>query len=245
MKRFFRLSVMGCGLLALASCSIYHPQTVDIPLLEAPGETRVDAAIGVSTFIMVPTAVTLGATASHAFNGWLGGQVHANYGGDNYYLQAAPGAYWAPAKSFRLEGYAGVGFGGSRGDQTPSSAAQDTAASGGHEWSGQFVVPFLQMNVGWRNVGPFEFAFGVKVGALMPHYTYTSYSDAERQTVSGEEHYSTTNALIEPQLQLRVGSDRVKYTLRVSMVGLSDLDNSSSKFIYSHLTLSNGLVFSF
>lgn len=237
------LMILGVAL-AMASCSIYHPQTVDIPLLEAPGETRVDAAIGVSTFLFMPTAVTLGATASHSFNGWLGGQVHANYGGDNYYLQAAPGAYYAPSDHFRLEGYAGVGFGGSHGEST-ASEANDSTAAGGHDWGGSFTLPFVQLNLGWRHVGAFEFAFGIKAGALLPNYTYTQYSDASHETVSGQERYRTTNALIEPQVQIRIGSERVKYTLRASVVGLSDLDNASSRFIYSHFTLSNGVVFTF
>ncbi len=241
MKR--TLVIIGAALV-MASCSIYHPQTVDIPLLEAPGETRVDAAAGVSTFLFMPTAVTVGATATHSFGRWLGGQVHANYGGENYYLQAAPGAYWAPGDHFRMEGYLGVGYGGAN---YKSTASDSTSSS--YEYNGTFTLPYMQLNLGWRHVGPFEFALGLKFGAFLPDYTYIKHNE------SGDvpSHYTTANALFEPQLQVRVGSERVKYTLRMSVVGLSDLNNSNtnnsnsdgSHFIYSQFTLSNGVVFSF
>ena len=76
-------------LLTLTGCSIYHPQAVDIPLINHEGDTRVDASVALSYWI-IPSTFTMNTTVSHGFNGWLAGQVHANFGGNNYYLQAAP-----------------------------------------------------------------------------------------------------------------------------------------------------------
>ena len=42
---------------------IYQPQAVDIPLINHQGDTRVDAAVGLSTFLL-PNRLTLNATGT-------------------------------------------------------------------------------------------------------------------------------------------------------------------------------------
>ena len=109
MKTRFLLVAMA---VLAASCSVYHPQSVDIPLVDHRGELRADVAVSASTVIILPDAVNLNTTFTYAATDWLAGQLHANYGGDNYYVQAAPGVYKPIGKRFVLEGYFGAGYGG-------------------------------------------------------------------------------------------------------------------------------------
>ena len=239
MKRILFIAAMA---LSLASCSIYHPQTVDIPLLHEPNETRVDAALGVSTFLFFPDAITFGGTVSHAFNGWAAGQLHANAGTGTYYVQAAPGAYLPLGSKGVLEGYVGAGYGGTREHTISNNDSTGSSSS----YGGHYALPFAQMNIGWRDLGPVELAFGIKTGALLPDYTYTKYSpDSSGTLVASHERYRDGNLLFEPQFQFRIGSERVKYTLRLSWSWLSDLGQTANHFVYDHFTISNGLVFTF
>ena len=50
---------------------IYQPQAVDIPLINHQGDTRVDAAVGISTFLL-PNRLTLNATGTYGISptGW-------------------------------------------------------------------------------------------------------------------------------------------------------------------------------
>ena len=58
MKRIKSALIAALVGLTFASCSIYHPQSVDIPLINHAGDTRVDAAVGVSAFLMLPDVLT-------------------------------------------------------------------------------------------------------------------------------------------------------------------------------------------
>lgn len=225
-----------------ASCSIYHPQAVDIPLIEQPNETRIDASAGLS-FWLLPDAVSLNLTASHGFNNWLSGQVHANYGGkDNYYLQAAPGAYLHVGEKGILEGYIGMGYGGAG-----YSSQNDTSASY-YTYKGNFLLPFAQVNFGWRHLGPFEIGFGLKSGVLQPKYEYHRFKTDGTEDPDRFRSYNTANLLLEPQLQMRLGGEHVMFTLRLGYAWLSNMLNENSEsnnFTYDFFTLSSGLNFRF
>ena len=227
----------------LSGCSIYRPQSVDIPLLEQAGETRIDAAVGASAVVVLPDAFTLNATGSHAFTDHIAGQVHANVGTGVYYLQAAPGVYTRLGSKGRLEGYAGLGFGG-------SMAQAGETGSRRYDYDGHYGLVFAQGNIGWRHLGPLEVGFGLKLGALLPRFDYYEFHDEENPAaVTAHEQYSTGNFLLEPQLQLRLGSDEVKFTTRLGFCWLSDLDgdgayfSSSDHFVHDMFTLSIGLCF--
>ena len=146
MKTLLRLCA---GALLLASCSIYHPQIVDIPLINHQGDTRVDVAAGMSWWIL-PECVSFGATASYGFTDWLAGQAHVAYGGDNFYLQAAPGVYKPLGEKSVAELYAGIGYGGAWNDKAESTS--DSPSSNDFFYSGTFLVPFVQGNIGWHDL---------------------------------------------------------------------------------------------
>lgn len=249
---------LAASLLALlsAGCSIYHPQAVDIPLINHPGDTRVDASLSLSTWVL-PDVMNINATVSHGFNDWLAGQVHINYGGENVYGQLAPGAYLPLGEHGLLEGYAGVGMGGAWREK--AVVTSDSVSQSSYDYSGRFTVPFGQVNIGWHDLSGahIDLALGLKAGAYMPMFSYRKY-DADGALVPADCYsYTTPNFLFEPQLLFRIGGEHVKFCLRGSFVWLSDLeggvsDNSTTNsdgvanhFTADFFTLSAGLTFSF
>ena len=175
---------------------------------------------------------------------WLALQGHINYGGDNIYAQAAPGAYLPLGEHAVLEGYVGYGVGSSWREAN----ASDTSGSGTYSYSGHFTLPFGQVNIGWHDLSRahIDLAFGLKGGAYMPDFQYNRYDADGVRMPERCSHYSTPNMLLEPQLQFRIGGEHVKYCLRLSFAWLSDLyNNGGDHFTADFLTLSNGFTINF
>ena len=220
----------------LASCTVYHPQAVDIPLINHPGDTRLDASLSMSTWIGFPDAINLNATVSHGFNDWLTAQIHANYGGDNYYAQLAPGFYLPLGSNSVFEFYAGYGYGG----------ANRNSDNDLEKFSGHYHLPFGQLNLGWHDLSKLhiDLGFGLKAGAFMPDYEYHKYNSDGTENLSRYESYKTTNLLLEPQMMFRVGSGNVKLNLKLGVAFMSDWVNGNGNgMIYDMLTGSIGLTF--
>lgn len=247
MNKFKTALLAALVSLTFASCSIYHPQSVDIPLINHSSDTRVDASLGLSWWL-TPSTFTFNTTVSHGFNDWFSGQLHANYGGRNYYLQAAPGAYYPLGEKSVLEGYAGVGFGGAWSDEVESNS--ESANNHSFAYNGSFVIPYAQANIGWHDLtgAHIDLALGFKVGAYMPNFNYHELDGNGDKIASTEYDYTTTNLLLEPQLLFRIGGEHFKVNLRTGFAWLSDIyaDNSKSRNFYSDvLTLSAGFTFFF
>ena len=243
------LPLVVAVLLLTTGCSIYHPQAVDIPLINHDGDTRVDVSLAASTWIL-PDVMTVNATVSHGFNDWLAGQVHVNYGGENFYTQLAPGAYLPLGEHGLLEGYVGTGFGGAW--RRPTSHASDTSCQRTHDYKGRASVPFGQVTIGWHALAaaPIDLALGLKAGAYLPDFTYREYDSEGNLLLDECYNYRTPSVLFEPQLVFRIGGERVKFCLRGSFAWLSDLYNGSStetsnRFTADLFTLSAGVNLSF
>ena len=247
MKRKFMFLAL---LPLLASCSIYHPQAVDMPLINHAGDVRVDANLSMSAWL-VPDATNLNLTGSVGITDALAGQLHVNYGGDNAYVQAAPGLYFPVGENFVVETYAGFGYGGIwRDDDGTSSRKQGEGANTKtHSYSGKYMLPFVQLNTGWHDLGAVHFgiAFGVKAGAYMPDFHYSEY-DAEGALIPDRsEHYTTTNVLIEPQVQIGIGGEHVRWVTRLGYSWLNDVSTEASgtTFMNDWITVGTGLQFTF
>ncbi len=248
MKTTLRSILLVTVLAALfAGCSIYHPQAVDIPLINHNGDTRVDASLAMSWWL-IPGTFTANATVSHAFNDWLAGQLHGNYGGDNFYLQGAPGAYLPLGEHSVLEGYVGLGFGGAWGDNRQPSGS--STINNNYSYNGTFLIPFGQANIGWHDLtkAHIDLGFGLKVGGYLPEFSYYELND-DGTTIAGSGfNYNTANLLLEPQLMARIGGEHVKFKIGLGMAWLSDVygKNSNSHNLYSDfVSLSAGLTFAF
>ena len=238
MKRALVFLSIATALLT-TGCTVYHPQAVDIPLLSHAGETHVDAGASMS-FLGVPDALNLNVTASHAFPYHVAGQVHANYGGDNWYLQAAPGVYATFGGVTVVEAYAGLGYGGAQRD---SENGDDVRTS---RFEGTYKLPFVQLNAGWRGLakGHIDFGFGFKGGAFIPDYWYEKYNEDGTVKPGSHEAYTTTNALFEPQMMFRIGGEHVKFSVKTGVAFMSDI-HETSYFEADWFTLSAGLTFHF
>ena len=234
--------------LLAVGCSVYHPQSVDIPLLEKAGETRAEVAIAASASV-VPDVVSVNATVSHAFNDWLAGQAHFNGGSGVYYAQLAPGAYLPLGEKGVLEGYAGLGFGGSSEHTGTITPEEGSAYS--YSFHGNYSVPFVQANIGLRHLWIFELALGMKVGAYLPNYSYTEFDSNGDVRPDASLLYRTSSLLLEPQFQFRIGGKHVKFTTRLGFCWLSDMDhggylsNGPDNLIHDVVTVSTGLLFTF
>lgn len=243
--------LFGIALLGLLStgCSIYHPQAVDIPLINHAGDTRVDASLAMSTWLL-PDVMTVNATASYGFNDWLAGQAHINYGGENFYSQFAPGAYLLLGEHGLLEGYVGSGFGGAW--RKPTMQTDDSASSHTYGYKGRFSVPFGQVNIGWHDLtaAHIDLALGFKAGAYLPNFQYREYDSSGILLTDECYTYATPSLLLEPQLVFRIGGEHVKFCLRGSFAWLSDIEGNASSgnshnFTSDLFTLSAGVNFSF
>lgn len=237
----FRLSLLLTILaFGLSSCSVYHPQAVDIPLITHSGDTRIDVSASVSSTILLPDVFTLNATGTYGFNDFIAGQVHVNGGPDNFYLQAAPGLYRKLGEHSVLEGYVGMGYGGAR-NRDRSGAEWD--------YEGTYILPFAQMNFGFVDLtaAHIDLGFALKGGAFIPDYTYNKYRvNSDGSTTRTQTLYSTTNVLLEPQAMFRIGGERVKFCLKVGMAWMDDFYNrGDSHFTMDVITLSAGLTFRF
>ena len=93
MKRHILIvSVILTALLA-ASCSVYHPQMVDVPLLHHKGDGHVDLGMSMQ-WLGVPTSAEWNLSASYAPTDWLALQAAGVYDmSKTGFAQAAVGSY--------------------------------------------------------------------------------------------------------------------------------------------------------
>lgn len=238
MKKSMRFVCLPVFLsLMVTSCTVYHPQAVDIPLINHSGDTRIDASVGASMWATLD-AINLNATASHGFNDWLTGQVHVNYGSDNWYGQVAPGFYYPLGANSVIELYAGYGYGGANRDSDDDK----------EKFSGHYHLPFGQINFGWHDLtgAHFDLGFGLKAGAFIPDYEYHKYNSDGTEDLSKYEEYKKTNMLFEPQVMFRVGSKNVKFNVKAGVAIMSDwMNDEANGMLYDVFTGSVGLTFSF
>lgn len=234
----------------MASCSIYHPQAVDMPLINHQGDVRVDANASMSAWL-VPDAMNFNVTGSTGITDVLAGQVHFNYGGDNAYVQAAPGLYFPVGQKFVVETYAGFGYGGTWRDSDGTSSRKDgeSTSTKSHSYSGRYMLPFVHVNSGWHDLGAVHFgiAFGLKAGAYMPDFQYSEYNADGALVADRSEHYTKGNLLLEPQVQVGLGGEHVRWVTRLGFSWLSDVstEGNGTTFMNDWFTVGTGLQFTF
>src|SRR5574340_24703 len=91
-------------LLSISSCCVYHPQTVDIPLIKKKNDLRIDGGIS-----LIPT---IHSTISYGLTNKIAIQVFGSTAGDERkYLQLATGLYKAYENQMAMELYTGFGYG--------------------------------------------------------------------------------------------------------------------------------------
>lgn len=230
--------------LMVSGCSVYHPQSVDIPLIDHQGDLRADVSAGMSWWL-IPDAFTLNGTFSMGVTDKVAGQLHLNWSGDGYYAQAAPGYYIPFADVFVFESYAGLGYGsGSRSNiskNTSDNAVRDYA------FDGHYFLPFAQANLGVKAWALFhlDLAVALKAGLFIPDYQCFDVDGDEKEIPGTRYTYDKTNFLLEPQVMVRFGGSLLRANLKVGYCWMSDLAGGSERFIYDYVTISGGLTICF
>jgi len=221
-----KATILGISIsLLLSGCIVYHPQTIDIPLISKKNDLRADAGISV-----IPSAH---ATISYGLTNNISVQGFGSIGPDDrYYIQAANGLYKNHYKNRVMELYGGYGYG--HGD-----AFKD--ANPGH-LSGNYQLYFAQFNYGQiaNENSNFEIGFGIKSGffhsSLTDHNYFKVYSESGPFVT-----YHDNSILLEPAGFLRFGGKRLRLSIKLGGAILYKLTNSDKSIPNSFLNLGIGL----
>ena len=210
-----------------SSCVMYHPQSVDIPLIRHQNDLQVEGAISISPYPY--SSPTLNATATYSFNKWGAVQAHINTDGyTELYLQTAFGSYLPIKQHYVIEGYTGYGFGFSK--TTTSLFGKDITISG------IYHCPFLQFNTGWVGLAKehIDLGIGIKSSCFVPNFSEIKKNDEVL-------YHKKICPLIEPQIFIRFGGKKLKGSLRVGYCTFFNMGN----FDYSPINVSLGMTYKF
>jgi hypothetical protein len=211
--------------LMMSSCIVYHPQTTDIPLISEKKDLRVDA--GVSIVPSVHATLSYGLTQKIAIQGF--GSIGLD---DKYYFQVATGLYKNKGNSRILELYGGFGYGYGHvfKDANPGNL------------SGNYQLYFAQLNYGKTasETSNFEIGFGVKAGYLHSNLTDENYYDWVSDTGPFYE-YHDENLLFEPIGFIRLGGDKLKFSVKLGGALIYKFTNTDKYLPYSYINLGLGL----
>lgn len=218
-----------------SSCVMYHPQTVDLPLLQHRGDLRADFSVAVSPLFVAPT-VDFNGSLAYGITDHIGSQLYASIAdAQNGYLQFAAGGFQSLSDYAVVEGYLGYGHGWSHYTYTPLDQNLLGTASGSCQ------LYYAQTNIGWVGLlaDVLDFGVGLKGGLFKPNFSNVQH-DAKGQVVS------TTAAvkgrtLFEPQLMLRLGGEHVKLRIGMAFTLFPAKPIDSYEFNFSPLTLSLGI----
>lgn len=214
--------------LSTMSCVVYHPHTVDIPLIAKKGDARLNAGISLMKWH---------ATVSAGISDKIAIQTYGSTAGDNeYYVQQAVGYYKDLGNKKVMEVYSGFGYG--YGD-----AYND--ANPGHLY-GNYQVYFSQLNFGKLGC---EFANTDLGIALKAGYIHAKLNDNNYY----EDHfppdpvdiYNYDFLLIEPQAFLRLGGKKMKVCLQAGSTAMYKFKNNDIWFPYLRFNLGLGFNYRF
>lgn len=186
--------------MAFSSCGIYYPQSVDMPLLEAKNDCRIDAGVNVTG---VHASIAYGLTDHIAL------QTHCNsIFAEDHYMQIAPGWYHKFDKSV-MEIYCGYGAGRGTRHYAPH-------VLGGGSLTGNYFLYFAQLDYGRNHLWDknIDLAFGVK-GMYVDG---SAKSEWDEGCIRHTDMYRGANFLIEPAAEMRFGWDHLKFSVSVGYI---------------------------
>lgn len=221
----------------VSSCVVYHPHNADIPLLHEKGEMQLDASASLSAPLLAHPA--LNASFSYAPLSALGMQASVSVTNVNtFYAQAMVGTFH-PFDRMVLEGYLGYGYGMSCNDNI------NTVRDVHYRVDGQYSLYFGQVDIGWVNLveGDLDIGMGVKGGLMKSQWEKVLLPEDGNESI--EENLLGSHYLIEPQLMLRIGGQKVKFSINVSYAYLTDWPTDNNFFNYERFSASLGLHFRF
>ena len=217
----------------MASCVVYHPHNVDIPLLHEKGEMALDASLSLSAPLLgVPAA---NVSFSFAPLNSVGIQSALCISDINsFYAQAAAGGF-LPIEKTVIEGYAGYGYGTSVHNITNHSIRVE----------GHYNLVYGQLNFGWVALADstFELGFGFKGGQLLTNFDKIQLHDSGETTLM--DKLNSRHLLAQPQFMARLGWQHIKFSFNIAYAFLTNWPEDNNYFNYDRFSLGIGMHFSF
>jgi hypothetical protein len=186
--------------LGLSDCSVYTPQTVDIPLINKKNELRADAGISYKEFFY--------GTISYGFTDKIALQTFYNKCAENkFFFQNAVGYFRDLGNRYIMEVYGGFGYG--------------RIDAGNHDvptrLKGLYQLYFTQFNFGkidcqFANA---DFGIGIKAGYLHSNLDNLNYFTHYSPYVGPFEPLIVNSFLLEPNAFLRIGGEKLKFSLKL------------------------------
>ena len=231
-QRIFRsLNFISVALLTVISGCVYYPQATDIPLISEKKDLRVDA--GVSSGVSAHGTVSYGLTDKVAV------QVFGRYGNDvdEFYLQGSAGIFKKHLNEYITEFYGGYGYG-----ETSYSKHDDQGYL-----SGNYKLYFLQWNIGQkdRRFANLDYGLSMKAGLLTTSmldrgYWVTDYMYPEPGTL-----YHDKSLLLEPNAMIRIGGEKLKFTMKFGTCLLYKFTHTDYHLPYSKWSVGIGVNYHF
>lgn len=239
-NRSWLLCLLVASLLSmLNACAVYHPQTVDIPLLDHRSDLRIDAAASLTEAGQLDGNLS----AAYALTDHIAVQGFGNFTKEQFFVQGALGTYFPLGSGWVAEGYAGYGWGhGTAHSLHPLFS--DTREDINGRLDASYNMEFLQLNIG-RNAKIVDFGLGLKTG-LLSHHTIDScyYAWGEAYDMNnGMLHFNEHHWLLEPQLFVRLGSENVKFTVRLGYCWMQDTELLTRHFPIHRFNIGFGVNF--
>jgi hypothetical protein len=212
----------------ITSCGVYNPQTVDIPLISKKKDLRIDAGISMAT---------LNATVSYGLTNKIALQTFGSIRGENeHHFQGAAGYFRDLGDLKVLEFYGGFGFG--YGD------AYNDANPG--NLYGNYQYYFAQFNFGKLDCkfANTDIGFGVKGGYIHSDLIDDNYYARGSMTPSSGT-YIDNSITFEPQIFVRLGGEKLKFSVKLAGCFLHKYTNTDKWFPYDKVNLGLGLNYRF
>ena len=238
MKKIRLSLVIAIFSVCAASCGVYHPQSVDIPLIEHKGDLRIDGTFSMSDGLEAKA----NATVSYGLFNHVAVQAFGDVGEKGrYYTQGAAGLYF-PFGVVVTELYAGVGhgFGFAEGQTYIQTGSEEDKVKG--RLTSDYNLPFLQLNLGVLTGAGIDLGAGFKCGYILNLSTDDNYY-AKRPEGAAKPVYNEQHTLLEPTIFIRFGGDKVKFSIRLGATFLDGEEKSGRHFPYHSYALGAGVNF--
>lgn len=240
MKKRNIISFMVIALTALipASCIMYHPHNIDLPLLQEQGDLRVEASAATTLPTLAGTSANL--SAAYGLLPHVGVTAYSSLTErNNLYGQLGVGTFWPLGTYTVLEAYVGYGGGYSHHQNKRNNGMYRVV-------EGPYSLMFSQVDFGWAGLADetIDVGVGIKSGLLNSHWSNTLYDTTDVATAE-PEMLERPFFMLEPQAMFRVGSPLVKFSLNLAYAFIFDWPSDNDFFNYERLSISAGINLNF
>lgn len=261
-RYYINLLFIIVAALLSASCGAYHPQMLDMPLIQHKGDGHLDAGLSTAGGYSI---ASVNASASYGLTNHIAVQAAGNTDfGSNSYLQGALGWFKPVGEHFVVEIYAGYGHGqgfslgndygvsiNNRNDYVNAPRQSVSIPDNEYMHDGRYSQYFVQGNAGFAALarGHIDLGMGIKIGSMAISYTETDDYYIDHTTLNGIQativspditRQNHTYPIWEQQIMLRVGGERLKYVGRIGLMIIPGAD-----FDYTPISVSSGINFRF